>query len=125
LFAPAAPVAALVRGIAEREQWPSDWLTGAIKDTLAPGTRTDGHADRYVDMTGLAAFVPPAEYVLALKVAALRVDAAAGALDDIRYLVRALNLTSAAAVLDITRRYFGARQLAPDTHALLAELLPR
>jgi hypothetical protein len=122
LFASGELVEAAARRLAERKKLPADWVPAAVTETLG-GTKPDARADRYLDVAGLAAFAPPAEYVLAVKVAALRVDADARALDDVRYLLRALNLRSAAAALDIVSRYFGPRQLAPNTEPLLRGLL--
>jgi len=118
LFAPAGLVDETARSVGEREGWAADWLTSAVKETLG-----GGRPDRYLDGAGLAAFVPLAEYVLALKVGSLRPDGGARALDDVRYLLRVVNLTSVAAALEITSRYLSGRQLAPDTEATLRGLL--
>jgi hypothetical protein len=58
-----------------------------------------------------------------VKLAALRLGAGARALDDLRFVLRALNLTTPEATLEIAGRYFGRRQLPPDARHLLEGLL--
>jgi hypothetical protein len=118
LLRPAGEVSEAVATVAQREGWPSTWLSDAIREVLGVG----GQRHRYVDLANLSAFVPQLDYVLALKVAAIRLGEGPRALDDVRYVMRALNLTTATAALEITGRYFSPRQLAPDTHVLLEGL---
>ena len=119
LFGSAAAVVAELANLTRREGWDPRWLQDAIKDYLLGGVR----ADRYLELPSLAVFVPPLEYVLALKIASLRAGADDRAVDDLRYVVRALNLVSADAALEIAGRYFAARQLPADARATLQGLL--
>jgi len=118
LFRPPGASADAVATLTQREGWPADWLTGAIKERLLGGIRSD----RYLELANLSVFVPPLKYVLALKVASLRLGAGARALDDLRYVLRASNLTGADDALSITGRYFGERQLPGDARATLEGL---
>ncbi len=110
LFRPGQLTLDRVADLTQREGWPAGWLQEAIKEVLLGGLRPD----RYLDLPGLSVFVPPLEYVLALKVVALRLEKGARALDDLRFVIRALNLISAAEAVAITTRYFSERQLPPD-----------
>jgi len=119
LFRPESEATNTIADLARREGWGPDWLADAVKACLAGGLRPD----RYLELDHLSVFVPPAEYVLALKVAALRLGAGARTLDDLRYVVRALNLKGAADVLELTARYFGPRQIPSDARSTLERLL--
>ena len=64
--------------------------------------------------------MPSPQYLLALKVAAARVDRDA---DDIRDLAAICGLSSASEVLDLTARVIGAaRPLVPKVQYLIEEL---
>ena len=45
-------------------------------------------------------------------------------LDDVRYLVRHLNISNAETALEIVARYFDDDMIAPKTRLALEELLP-
>ncbi len=119
LFRPPGAVIDAVATLTRREGWPGDWLTGAIKEHLIGGVRSD----RYLELANLSVFVPPLEYVLALKVASLRLGVGARVLDDVRYVLRALNVSDPEEALGITGRYFGEWQLPGDVRATLEGLL--
>jgi uncharacterized protein (DUF1778 family) len=119
LFQPPGAVAETIASLTGREAWPTDWLPAAIREYLVGGVRTD----RYLELANLSVFVPPIEYVLALEVASLRMGAGAGALDDLRYVLRALNVTEPRDAIAITGRYFGMRQIPENAYPILASLL--
>ncbi len=60
-----------------------------------------------------------------MKSAALSVSQSPGDEDDIRFLLRLLNVREPEAALDIVHRYFKPSQLVPDVRGRLAALLPR
>jgi hypothetical protein len=122
LLEPAIRVREALARLAEREGWLREWVHGAVRGQLAGGA---GPLGRYVELPNLAAFVPRPEYVLALKVAALALDAGPRALDDLRYVLRILNVSSAEAALEIAGRYFSERQLPGAARETLEGLLPR
>jgi hypothetical protein len=118
LFRPTQALAEVQATLAQREGWPAGWVQQAVREQLGHGT-----AGRWIELDNLAAFVPPPEYVLALAVARLRLGTGGGAVEDLRYVLRALNLTRADEALDLTGRYFTPRQLPPDARATLEALL--
>lgn len=105
--------------LGRREGWEPGWLRGAVKEVLHGGRRPD----RYFEAGGLAVFVPAAEYVLAVKVASLRLGAGTRTLDDLRYVLRGLNLVTPDDALEIAGRYLGERQLPADAREVLRGLL--
>jgi len=69
--------------IAERRGWPSDWLNDGVRTYLSP--LVDGFEQHELFRTypseqtpGLRAFVPTPEYMLAMKLMALRLDPGGG-----------------------------------------------
>jgi len=83
-----------------------------------------GEVDPYLEMAHLRVFTARPEYLLAMKCVAMRLGAEFRDLDDVRYLLRSLNVTSVAAALEIVTRYFDDRLGAPKTRLVLEELLP-
>ncbi len=119
VFEPGQPVRDAVRRIAEREGLPADWLNDAVRGFISPA----GQFDPYFDGEGLRVFVASAEYVLAMKILAMRSEGIASDLADIRFLCRYLGVTTAAAAMDIVEKYYPERRLAPRIRFGLEELL--
>lgn len=117
LFKPSEGIQEAAARVATREGWPYDWLSSAVK------THLTGGRGRYVELPGMRALAPPLGYVLAIKVAALRLGPDPRVLDDVRYLLRAGDITSADVAYETVRRYFGERQLPSDAHSVLEELI--
>jgi hypothetical protein len=58
-----------------------------------------------------------------MKCAAMRLGEEFHDLDDVRFLLRHLNITTAEAALEIVSDYFDENQLSPKTRFALEELL--
>jgi hypothetical protein len=117
LLEPSGAVREVAGRLAAREGWAHDWLTGPLKRYLT------GHAGRYVELPGVRALVPPIEYVLSVRVAALRMGRDPRVLDDVRYLLRAANVDGTEVAHALVTRYFSVRQLSPETKEILQELV--
>lgn len=72
----------------------------------------------------LRVFVARPTYLLAMKCAAMRLSAEFHDLDDVRYLLRYLNVSTRADALRIVTQYFDQSQLPAKTQFALEELLP-
>jgi hypothetical protein len=59
-----------------------------------------------------------------MKCAAMRLGEEFHDLDDVRFLLRYLNITSVEEALEIVTRYFDAERLPAKTRFALEELLP-
>ena len=59
-----------------------------------------------------------------MKCAAMRLGEEFHDLDDVRYLLRYLNIASATEALDVVTKYFDEAQLPPKARRALEELLP-
>ena len=95
------------------------WLNDAVKGFLSPR----GDFDSFLELSHLRVFVARPEYLLAMKCAAMRLGAEFHDLDDIRFLLRWLNVTELGEALAIVTRYFDEERLPPKTRLALEEML--
>jgi hypothetical protein len=82
-----------------------------------------GPPGRFVDLPHLEICAPPPEYILAVKVACARSEPPSRDLDDLRFLLRALNLVTSDAALATVTRYLGERHLPAHARDTLRHLL--
>jgi hypothetical protein len=90
----------LARQIAAERGWSSDWLNDGVRTYLSPNV--DGLGQHHVlfrtypneQTPGLRVFVPTAEYLLAMKLMAMRIDPAGGGRDlgDILQLMQVVGI---------------------------------
>ncbi len=95
------------------------WLNDAVKGYLSPHAQFDD----YLELSHLRVFTARPEYLLAMKCTAMRLGEAFHDLDDVRFLLRYLNITSAGEAMRLVTKYFDERQLLPKTRLALEELL--
>jgi hypothetical protein len=107
--------------VAAQANVPDQWLNDGVKAWLSPR----GEFDPYLELSHLQVFVAQPTYLLAMKCVAMRLGEEFHDLDDVRYLLRYLNITSAADALTIVTRYFDAAQIPLKTRLALEELLSR
>jgi len=116
---PAAAVRTAAARVAARAGVPDTWLNDAVKGLIGTG----GSFDHWFERSHLQVFVAQPAYVLAMKCVSMRLGAEFHDLDDVRYLLRYLNLTSSKDALAIVMRYFDETQIPPKTRLALEELL--
>src|SRR5688500_5151312 len=119
-FRPTRLVRQAAARVARKEGVPETWLNDAVKGYLSPR----GEFDPYLELPHLRVFTARPEYLLAMKCASLRLGAEFHDLDDVRYLLRFLNVPSVDSALEIVGRYFDEDVLPPKTRLALEELLP-
>jgi hypothetical protein len=119
LFRPSRVVREAAERVADAADVPRGWLNDAVKAFLSPR----GDFDPYLERDHLRVFAARPEYLLAMKCAAMRLGAEFQDLDDVRFLLRYLNIERAEQALEIVTRYFDAEQLPPKTRLALQELL--
>ena len=104
-----------VNRIALQNGWSDTWFNEAVDAFLSPLANplrdlvAFGSFPRAADAVGLNILVPSAEYMLALKLMALRVsDFQKGTKDmsDVANLLRVLDITDVEPAIEILRRYF-------------------
>lgn len=119
LFRPVREIREAAVRVAARAGVPSTWLNDAVKGFL--DERAD--FDPFLELPHLRVFVARPEYLLAMKCASMRLGEEFRDLDDVRYLLRYLNVTSADEALAIVTQYFEEERLMPKTRLALEELL--
>jgi predicted nucleotidyltransferase len=120
-FKPARLIREAASRVASASGISDKWLNDAVKGFL--GTR--GEFDDYLELTNLRIFVAQPAYLLAMKCAAMRIGEEFHDVDDIRYLLRYLNISTVAEAMRVVTMYFDESQLKPKTRLALEELLPR
>jgi hypothetical protein len=119
LFRPTRVIREAATRVAEEAGVPESWLNDAVKGYLSPR----GTFDRFLDLPHLDVFVARPEYLLAMKCAAMRIGPEFTDVDDVRFLLRWLNVTTVEEALAIVARYFDHERLLPKTRLVLEELL--
>jgi predicted nucleotidyltransferase len=119
LFQPVRELREAAVRVAARADVPDDWLNDAVKGFLA----AEGDFRPYLELPHLRVFVAEPHYLLAMKCAAMRLGAEFQDLEDVRYLLRHLNIRSSREALAVVTRYFDEAQLPLKTRLALEELL--
>lgn len=118
-FKPVTQVRQAAARVAASADVPEDWLNDAVKAWLSPR----GKFDRYFERSHLQLFVAQPTYLLAMKCVALRLAEEFHDLEDVRFLLRYLNITTRTVAMAIVMQYFDAEQIPPKTALALEELL--
>ena len=118
-FRPTRQVREAAARVAGRAGVRADWLNDAVKGFL--GARGDFAS--FLELPHLHVFIARPEYLLAMKCAAMRLGAEFHDLDDVRYLLRYLNLDRVDDAMAIITKYFDENALLPKTRLALEELL--
>jgi predicted nucleotidyltransferase len=118
-FRPPKLVREAARRVALRANAPADWLNATVRGFLSP----KGDFDAFLELDHLKVFIARPEYLLAMTCAAFRLSEEFHDLEDVRYLLRYLNLTTAEDAMRVVTRYFDASQLLPKTRLALEEIL--
>ena len=119
-FRPTKIVREAAARVAELANLEDGWLNDAVKGLL--GDR--GEYDVFREFDHLHVFVARPTYLLAMKCAAMRLGAEFHDLDDVRYLLRYLNISTRAEAMRVVTQYFDEAHLPPKTRLALEELLP-
>jgi hypothetical protein len=119
VFVPKEIIRRLARKVAAEADVPDNWLNDAVKGFLSDR----GEFSSWLELSHLKVFVPVPEYLLAMKCIAFRLGPEFHDEDDVRYLLRYLNLEQAADALDIVERYFPPDRIPAKTRFALEEIL--
>ena len=121
LFRPASEVREAAARVAARAGLPPDWLNDAVKGFLSDR----GEFRAWLELSHLRVMVAQPQYLLAMKCLALRIGAEFHDEDDIRYLLRFLNVASFEQAKEIITRFYPLERFPQKTFYALGELLPR
>lgn len=115
IFKPVRHIRRAAGRIAERHNLPKDWLNYGVKMFLVP------HEQRVLfDMSNLKVYIPPGEYLLAMK--ALSARANLRDRSDIKTLIVKLGVKSDEQVIEIVKHYYPNKEVKPATQMLLKEI---
>ena len=109
------PVAAFVATAG----WPPTRLADLVRGIVGQGSPPG----RFFETPHVAVFQPPAEYVLAVKLACSSGDPGAADMEDLRFLLRALNIVSESGARASISRYVADRHLPLGARRALSQLL--
>lgn len=118
-FRPARVIRDAARRTAARSGVDDDWLNDAVKGFLSPR----GDFDEYLELSNLRILTATAEYLLAMKCLAMRLGEEFHDEDDVRFLLRYLNVTCYEAALQIVTRYYPVDRFPQKTLYALEEML--
>jgi hypothetical protein len=119
LLEPPARLRQAAARVALREDLPDDWLNDAVKAYLAP----TAEFDPFLELPHLRVFTARPAYLLALKCAAMRLGAEFHDLDDIRFLLRLLEIRDVQTALATIAPFLDVDRLPVKTRLALEELL--
>ncbi|HSJ25543.1 MAG TPA: hypothetical protein VK929_12775 [Longimicrobiales bacterium] len=119
LFRPTREIREAAARVADRAGVPRGWLNNAVKGYLDER----GAFDPFLELPNLRVFIARPEYLLAMKCASMRLAEEFRDVDDIRYLLRYLNITSVDQALEVVVQYVDEDRLMPKTRLALEELL--
>jgi len=92
-----------------------DWLNDAVKGFIVP------HAQKiYLNLSHLKVYIPEADYLLAMKSLAARVDTQDAT--DIQVLIRHLELQKPEDVFEILEKYYPNQRIRPATRYFIEEI---
>ena len=115
IFEPTAEIRAAVSRIAERHGLNENWLNDGVKGYVVE------HARKILfSMKNLTVFVPEADYLLAMKALAARVETEDE--NDVLTLIEALSLETAEEVFSIIEKYYPKTQIPPKTQYFIEGL---
>jgi hypothetical protein len=115
IFEPVRYIRRAAGRVAERHGLPKDWLNYAVKMFLVPHEK---HI--LLDLSHLKVYMPPPDYLLAMKVLSARANTMDRA--DLEVLIRELGLKSADEALTIVKHYYPKKEVKPAARKLVQEL---
>jgi hypothetical protein len=121
LFRPPAQVRKAAARVAIRAGVNPNWLNDGVKGFLSP------HGDfvPFLELDHLRIMVARPQYLLAMKCLAMRIGEEFHDEDDVRYLLRHLDIRDYEQALSVIKTYYPLERFPQKTLYALAELLPR
>lgn len=121
VFRPPEEVRKAAARAANRAGISPDWLNDGVKGFLSP----QGEFAPFLEREYLNVMVAQPEYMLAMKCLAMRIGAEFHDEDDVRYLLRHLDIRNYEKALTAITKYFPLERFPQKTLYALQELLPQ
>lgn len=119
-FRPAREAREAAARVAVRSGVPADWLNDAVKGFLSER----GEYRPWLELPHLRVMVAQPAYLLAMKCLAFRIGAEFHDEDDVRFLLRLLDIKDYAKALETITRFYPKERFPQKTLYALGELLP-
>jgi hypothetical protein len=120
LFRPARQIRLAAARVAVEAGLPPDWLNDGVKGFLSER----GDFAPFLELDHLRVMVAQPEYLLAMKCLAMRIGPEFHDEDDVRYLLRHLDIRTYEQAVAVMTRYYPIERFPQKTLYALAELLP-
>jgi len=121
LFRPPTQVRQAAARVAIQAKMKADWLNDAVKGFMSPR----GDFAAFLELDHLRIMMARPEYLLAMKCLAMRIGAEFHDEDDIRYLLRLLEVRNYEKAAAIITKYYPLERFPQKTLYALAELLSK
>jgi hypothetical protein len=120
-FQPSKTIRDAAARVAKRAKVPVDWLNDSVK-----GYQSDkGDFAPFLEFDHLSVLVAQPKYLLAMKCLAMRIGAEFHDEDDIRFLLRLLDIRTPTQALAVIGEYYPKERVPQKTLYALEDLLPR
>jgi hypothetical protein len=120
IFRPAPQVRAAAARVAANAKINPYWLNDSVKGYLS----AQGEFASFLELSHLHVMVAEPRYMLAMKCLAMRIGAEFHDEDDVRFLLRLLDVRTDKQALAIVSRYYPLERIPQKTLYALEELLP-
>ena len=120
-FRPTSEVRRAAARVAAKAHFHEDWLNDGVKGYLSAA----GDFAPFLELEHLRVMVAQPQYLLAMKCLAMRIGAEFHDEDDIRYLLRYLDLRNYEDAVAVITMYYPLERFPQKTLYALAELLPK
>jgi hypothetical protein len=121
VFRPPVAVRQAAARVAKRAGVQADWLNNAVKGFMS----AQGDLAPFLELPHLRVMVANPQYLLAMKCLSFRIGAEFHDEDDIRYLLRLLELRTYEQAVALITRYYPLERFPQKTLYALGELLPK
>jgi hypothetical protein len=120
-FRPSAGVRQAAVRVAQRTGNDPDWLNDGVKGFMS----SQGDFAPFLELDHLRVMLAEPAYLLAMKCMAMRLGAESRDQDDVRFLLRLLDVRSFDDAIGIISKYYPLDQIPQKTLYALPELLPK
>jgi hypothetical protein len=121
VFRPPTQVREAAARVAVLARVKADWLNDAVKGFMS----SRGDFAPFLELDHLRIMVAQPEYLLAMKCLALRIGAEFHDEDDVRYLLRLLEIHTYEKAVAVITKYYAMERFPQKTLYALTELLPK
>jgi hypothetical protein len=121
LFQPTAQVREAAARVAVKSGFPADWLNDGVKGYLSEQV----DFGPFLEFDHLKVMVAHPKYLLAMKCLAMRIGAEFHDLDDVRFLLRLLDVRSYDQAITMIAKYYPLERFPQKSLYALEGLLPK